>query len=349
MARLTSTVAISFAILVCLPLPGKSQRPDYLVYFIAKETFASVPLQAPELENNPATPAKRELGKMLFFDPRLSPDGTSSCHSCHDLTAGGASSKSASFGHHWQKEPRNAPTVFNAIFNTAKFWDGRSADLTARSGHPVEARLELGDDAAVVVARLGSIPGYVRRFAAAFPDDPEPVNHHNMALALECFQATLITSRSRFDRYLDGDVKVLKSNEEAGLRAFTLKGCTICHTGVNLGGDSYYPFGVFEQPPVGIRPEADRGRFAVTASKSDDYVFRASPLRNIALTSPYFHSGQVESLEEAVAIMSSSQMGGTLTDQEVSDIVAFLQTLTGRLPTIESPALPPSPSTPALR
>ncbi len=158
--------------------------------------------------------------------------------------------------------------------------------------------------------------------------------------ALETFEATLITPRSRFDRFLQGDANALSAQEKQGLKFFMDKGCSACHNGINVGGGAYFPFGVVEKPGADILPPNDKGRFAVTKTASDEYVFRAGPLRNVALRAPYFHSGQVWSLKQAIGIMGASQLGQKLTEPEEDAIVAFLQTLTGDIPKIEIPILP---------
>jgi cytochrome c peroxidase len=277
---------------------------------------------------------------MLFFEPRLSKSGTISCNSCHNLSMGGDDNLPTSVGHGWQKGPRNSPTVLNAVFNVAQFWDGRAEDLKAQAKGPIQAGVEMANHPPVVVETLKSMPDYVARFRAAFPDEADPVTFDNVARAIEVYEATLITPDAPFDRYLKGDTTALNELERAGLRTFMNKGCMSCHSGVNFGGQAYYPFGVIKKPGADILPPGDRGRFAVTNTASDDYVFRAAPLRNIALTAPYFHSGQVWSLEEAVAVMSSSQLGATLEDAEVKEIAAFLRTLTGRQPAVVLPELP---------
>ena len=163
-----------------------------------------------------------------------------------------------------------------------------------------------------------------------------------MAVAIEAYEATLITPEAPFDKYLRGDGSALNESEKEGLALFMDRGCTACHSGVNLGGQNYYPFGLVAKPGAEILPEGDKGRFSVTETASDEYVFRASPLRNIELTAPYFHSGAVWSLEEAVAVMGTAQLGTELNDDEVKSIVAFLKTLTGNVPEVTYPVLPPS-------
>lgn len=178
-----------------------------------------------------------------------------------------------------------------------------------------------------------------------FPGQEDPVTFDNMATAIEAFEATLITPDARFDKYLRGDNTALNEQEKEGLALFMNKGCAACHGGVNFGGQGYFPFGLVTKPGAEILPAGDKGRFAVTETASDQYVFRAAPLRNIELTAPYFHSGAVWSLEEAVAVMGTAQLGTELADDEVHSIVAFLKTLTGQIPEIRYPVLPPSTDT----
>lgn len=329
-----------FAFAALLALPAAAQMSDPEVLALAQKVFKPIPSEAPAIKDNPASPAKAELGKMLFFEPRLSKGGTLSCNSCHNLSMGGDDNMPTSIGHGWQKGPRNSPTVLNAVFNVAQFWDGRAEDLKTQAKGPIQAGVEMASHPEIVVQTLKSIPDYVSRFKAAFPGDADPVTFDNLARAIEIYEATLITPDSRFDRYLKGETAVLNDLERAGLRTYVAKGCIACHAGVNLGGQSYFPFGLIKKPGADILPPGDRGRFAITKTASDDYVFRAAPLRNIELTAPYFHSGQVWSLEEAVAVMSSSQLGATLNDQEVKEITAFLRTLTGKQPVVTLPALP---------
>lgn len=307
---------------------------------LAQALFKPIPYGAPELQGNAVTPARSELGRILFFEPRISRSGTVSCFSCHHIGMGGDDNHTTSFGHHWQKGPRNSPTVFNAVFNAAQFWDGRAQDLKAQAKGPMLNPLEMANDQPAVVAILKSMPEYGQRFKEAFPDDADAVSFDNVAKALESFEATLVTPDSRFDLFLKGDRSALTTKELRGLQVFVAKGCAACHNGVNLGGQAYFPFGVVKAPDAKVRPESDRGRFAVTQTETDSYVFRAAPLRNVALTAPYFHSGQVRNLKDAVAIMGSSQLGATLTPEEIDAITEFLQTLTGKMPSIQVPTLP---------
>jgi len=293
------------------------------------------------VKNNEITPAKIDLGNKLFFDPRLSKSQIISCNSCHNLGTGGVDAGPTSIGHGWAKGPRRAPTVLNAVFNVAQFWDGRAVDLKAQAKGPVQADVEMNNTPAQVEKMLNSMPAYVAEFKAAFPADPKPVSFDNMAKAIEAFEATLTTPNAPFDKFLKGDVNALNDVEKKGLRLFIDKGCAACHGGVNIGGNGYFPFGVAQKPGVEIMPVADKGRSKVTNDVADDFVFRSAPLRNVALRAPYFHTGSVWTLEEAVDLMAKDQLGENLSDPDIKAIVAFLGTLNGDQPKAIYPVLPP--------
>ena len=310
----------------------------------ALDIFKPLPSTVPALADNVVTPEKIELGKALFFDPRMSASGVFSCNSCHNVGTGGDDNLETSIGHGWQKGPRNSPTVFNAVFNEAQFWDGRAADLAEQAKGPVQAGVEMANTPENVLATLNSMPQYQEWFQASFPGEADPVSFDNFAKAIEAFEATLITP-SPFDAWLNGDDNALDAEQVAGLELFIDKGCSACHSGVNVGGHGYYPFGLIEKPGAEVLPEGDKGRFAVTETVSDEYVFRASPLRNISITAPYFHSGKVWDLKVAVQIMAESQLGDELSDTEANQLVAFLESLTGTVPDVTYPILPPETAT----
>lgn len=303
------------------------------------EIFKPLPSTIPSVKDNQITPAKISLGKALFFDPRMSASGVFSCNSCHNLATGGDDNLETSIGHGWQKGPRNSPTVLNAVFNIAQFWDGRADDLKAQAKGPVQAGVEMANTPGNVVSTLKSMPQYVEWFEGAFPAEKDPVSFDNFAKAIEAYEATLITP-APFDAYLNGDEAALSAEAKQGLSLFIDKGCASCHSGINVGGEGYYPFGLIEKPGADVLPEGDKGRFAVTNTADDSYVFRAAPLRNVALTAPYFHSGKVWNLKEAVAVMGTAQLGEELNDEDVDLIVAFLDTLTGTIPDVVYPVLP---------
>jgi cytochrome c peroxidase len=247
-----------------------------------------------------------------------------------------------SIGHRWQLGPRNAPTVLNALFNTAQFWDGRAEDLEHQAGGPLVNPIEMGTSEQHVVEQLKGISGYAGPFKAAFPDSTDPITFVNVANAIATFESTLLTPNAPFDRYLGGDAGALSTEQTEGLQLFMNKGCVACHNGINVGGGMYAPFGVVEKPGAQFLPPADKGRFEVTHAPSDEYVFKVPTLRNIALTAPYFHTGKSWDLNQAVAVMGVSQLGAELAPADVGKITSFLHSLTGDQPHIEYPTLPPS-------
>jgi cytochrome c peroxidase len=306
----------------------------------AQALFESVPADPPELEGNPITPVKVELGKKLYFEPRLSQSWLISCNTCHNLGLGGVDLMETSIGHGWQAGPRNAPTVLNSVYNMAQFWDGRAADLMEQAQGPVQAAVEMSSTPERTVETLKSIPEYVDLFGAAFPDETDPVTFANMARAIEAFEATLVTPHSPFDRYLGGDASALTEAQKAGLGLFMDSGCTACHGGILLGGSSYQRFGAVRNPGAELLPPEDRGRFNVTGNPNDEFAFKVPVLRNVVLTAPYFHTGKVWDLEEAVAVMGAAQLGRDFTETESAQITDFLGSLTGDQPEVTYPVLP---------
>ena len=331
---LTATAAIATA------LAGPALANDELRSY-ANDLFDPIPMSTPDIDGNIISRQRVDLGAKLFFDPRMSRSGLFSCQSCHNVGLGGVDGLETSIGHGWQAGPRNSPTVYNAVFNIAQFWDGRAQDLAEQAMGPVQAGVEMNNTPDRLIETLNSMEEYIAAFEEAFPGEEDPVTFENFAMAIEAFEATLTTPNSRFDQFLNG-ADSLTEQEVRGLEAFIDEGCAACHAGVNMGGEGYYPFGLVQRPGASVLPEGDRGRFQVTETASDDYVFRAAPLRNIELTAPYFHSGVVWSLEEAVAVMGVSQLGADLTDEKVEDIAAFLRTLTGEIPEVVHPVLPTS-------
>lgn len=310
----------------------------------ANTMFKPIPEKVAEVAGEKVVAAHVELGHKLWFDPRLSRSHLISCNTCHNLSIGGGDNVQVSIGHGWQKGPRNNPTALNAVFNAAQFWDGRAADLKEQALGPLQAPVEMNNTPERIEATLKSIPQYVEEFKNAF-GGKNPITITNAARALAAFETTLITPNAPFDRFLKGDDNALTKLQKEGLALFMDTGCAACHNGVNVGGQAYFPFGVVKKPGADILPVEDKGRFAVTNTASDEYVFRASPLRNVAITPPYFHSGEVWDLKEAVAIMGDSQLGRELKDNEVDAIAAFLHSLTGYQPQITLPILPPSSAT----
>jgi cytochrome c peroxidase len=337
MRRLQLVATLSLAGLLAGPAWAQSGLQKQ-----AQQLFRPIPTAPPELPGNPASPERVALGKMLYFDPRLSESHAISCNSCHLIGLGGVDLQETSLGHRWQRGGRNAPTVYNAVFDVAQFWDGRAKDLEQQAGGPLVNPVEMDTTEAHAVEQLRAIPGYVSAFAKAFPGSGDAITFDNIRRSIALFEATLITPNAPFDRYLKGDASALDAAQTEGLALFVSKGCAACHSGINVGGAMYAPFGVVERPGAEILPPGDRGRFAVTKTVSDAYVFRVPSLRNVALTPPYFHSGKVWDLRQAVAVMGSSQLGAQLTDAEIDRITAFLGSLTGDQPQVMLPVLPPS-------
>ena len=340
-------VALAAALAFTLPLLFSAQaNAADDVQKKAKSLFKPIPADAPAIAGNPATADKLKLGKMLYFEPRLSKSALISCNTCHNVGLGGADYQETSTGHGWKKGPRNAPTVLNSVFNLAQFWDGRAKDLAEQAKGPVQAGVEMNSTPELVVTTLKSMPEYVALFKKAFPGDKDPVTFDNMAKAIEVFEATLLTPDSRFDRYLKGDAKALLPVEKEGLALFIANDCVSCHGGINMGGDAYYQLGVVKKPSETIMA-GDKGRYSVTQDTGDEYSFKSPSLRNIELTPPYFHSGIVWDLKEAVSVMNISQIGANLSATDIDKITAFLKTTTGKQPVVVHPILPaPTADTP---
>ena len=308
----------------------------------ARTMFQPVPITAPALPGNTATKEKVELGKMLFLDPRLSATHSISCAACHNIGLGGADNSPTSVGFHGQRGGRNSPTVFNAVFNFAQFWDGRAKDLEDQAGGPMVNPVEMASPEQHVAEQIAALPGYHPAFKKAFPGEPAPISLANAKKAIAAFEATLITPNAPFDRFLRGDPEALSAPQKAGLKLFMDKGCAACHGGVNLGGTMFAKFGVMEAPDAKYRPADDKGRGSITGQAADDYFFKVPTLRNITLTAPYFHTGSEQDLAKVVNVMAKAQLGQTLSATETKNLVAFLGTLTGDQPRIVIPQLPAS-------
>ncbi|GAB6052534.1 cytochrome-c peroxidase [Magnetospira thiophila] len=278
-----------------------------------------------------------DLGKKLYFDPRLSKSGFISCNSCHNLSMGGTDNLPTSIGDHWQQGPINAPTVLNSSLNLAQFWDGRAADLQAQAGGPIANPGEMGFSHVLAIGVLESIPAYVREFKQVFGTDKISIDQVTLAIAE--FEKTLVTPNSRFDQYLLGKKDALTADELAGYQLFEESGCVACHNGEAVGGNSFQKMGVVE--PYKTEASAD-GRVAVTGDDADRFNFKVPTLRNVEMTYPYFHDGAANTLPEAVDTMARVQLGKKFTREENAKVVAFLKTLTGDQPNFTLPILPPS-------
>ncbi|MFV8750893.1 cytochrome-c peroxidase [Nannocystaceae bacterium ST9] len=330
--------------------PAKPKAPaidvDALRARAAKE-FGKLPEQFVRA-GNPISDDKITLGRMLFYDKRLSKNQDIACNSCHVLAEYGVDSMATSPGHKGQLGERNSPTVYNAGGHLAQFWDGRAADLEAQAKGPVLNPVEMAmPNEEAVVAVLKSIPGYVEAFGKAFPGVENPIDFNNMALAIGAFESKLVTP-APIDKWLAGDDAALSPEALAGLQLFLDTQCATCHNGPSIGGNMYQKLGSVK-PWEGIE---DVGRFAVTADERDKQVFKVPGLRNIDKTGPYLHDGSIAALPEMVRKMVEHQTNRTspLSEAELAQMIAFLGSLTGELPTayIAEPKLPESgPETPA--
>jgi cytochrome c peroxidase len=336
--------------LMCLPtvltwflaVPSAFSQDADLIK-LANQNFKPLPKEMPAPADNPTTPQKVALGKMLFFEPRLSKSDTISCNSCHNLATGGVDNLPTAMGHLAQFGPRNSPTVLNAGLEFAQFWDGRVPSLEEQAKGPILNPVEMAmPDQAMVLSRIRTIPEYVEKFKAAFPGEKDPITYENIARAIAAFERTLLTP-SRFDDFLGGKAAALNDEEKKGLKLVMQKGCIICHNGVGAGGGMFQKFGIRAR----YEYSDDLGRYNVTKKDADKYFFKVPMWRNITRTAPYFHDGSIWNLDEAVRIMGRIQLGSKLSDDEVDSIVTFLHSLEGNLPQ-EAMTLPNLPaSTPA--
>lgn len=281
--------------------------------------------------------AKVELGKQLFFDPRLSKSGFISCNSCHNLSMGGSDNLPSSIGHKWQEGPINSPTVLNSSLNVAQFWDGRAADLQEQAGGPIENPMEMGFTHELAVGVLASIPQYVQSFKDIYGVDEITINEVTDAIAE--FEETLVTPNSPFDLWLKGDEEAITAEQKAGYQLFKEIGCTACHNGPAVGGNSFQKMGLFEEY---VTKNPAEGVAGLTGDDLDRFKFKVPTLRNVELTYPYFHDGAYWNLEEAVDVMARLQLGRKLETEQISQITAFMKSLTGEQPSFVIPMLPPS-------
>ncbi|XGA81479.1 c-type cytochrome [Halomonas sp. CH40] len=297
-----------------------------------KDRFEALPHLPPIPADNSMTPAKIELGNMLFFEPRISSSGVISCATCHNPALGWADRIPRATGHDGQVGERNTPTVLNSAFLGSQFWDGREPDLEGQALGPIEADVEMAMDLDVALERLTEFDIYQDKFAEAFPDDEDPISGDNLAYSIAAFERTLNTPNSPFDRYLSGDENAISEQAKDGMVAFVDNGCIACHRGPALTDSQFHA--------IQVPGSTDLGRYLVTGEESDKYRFRTPTLRNVAVTYPYMNNGATETLEESVAIMGQEMLGREFEQQTIDDITAFLHTLTGEMPEFEIPALP---------
>jgi cytochrome c peroxidase len=310
----------------------------------AKQIFGSLP-QVMVSDKNPVTPEKVKLGKMLFYESRISADGTVSCVRCHPFGLYAADGLTKAIGNNCKVNPRNAPTVLNAAVQIAAHWIGNRTSVEDQAKQSVIGPPSFGMPSyEAVEKKLKEIRGYAPLFGEAYPGEKDPISADNFAKAVAAFERTLVTA-SPFDAFVKGDQTALTENQKRGLKTFIETGCTMCHSRAYLGGQMYQKFGVFEPYWQHTKSkEIDEGRYVVTKDESDKYVFKVPILRNVEMTSPYFHDGSVGRLRDAIWIMGKVQLVKTLADQQVEEISLFLKCLTGQIPddVLKVPLLPPS-------
>jgi len=324
--------------------PGEASSPAPVA-----ASLPAIPMGLPALtipENNPMTPEKVELGKMLYFDKRVSMDGSVSCATCHDPTMAWAEREPTSTGIRKQVGGRNSPSVINAAYAPRQFWDGRAATLEEQATGPVENPIEMGHSMTALVEQLSKIPGYQERFQKVFGTG---VTKEGFAKAIAAFERTVLSGDSPYDRFQAGDRQALTEAQKRGLKLFTEAGCDDCHKPPLFSSFDYYNAGVGMD-----KPKPDDGRRAVTKKDDDTGAFRVPALREVANTAPYFHDGSAKTLEEAVALMAAGGKDNPhrsadmldvvrekkLTAEDQKDLVAMLKALSGKYPIIEPPALP---------
>ena len=308
----------------------------------AQQLFKPLP-KLMDSEQNPVTPEKVRLGKMLFYESRISIDGTVNCAKCHPMSFYAADGLRKAIGNHCKENPRNAPTLFNAADQISQHWIGNRTSVEDQAkqsviGPPAFGMVKYED----VEKRLKEYKDYVSLFKAAFPSDKELVTVDNFAKAIGAFERTLVTP-APFDSYLKGDEKALTLVQRHGLKTFMDTGCMGCHSGTYVGGQMYQKFGIIEPYWKYTKSEKiDEGRFAVTKAETDKYFFKVPVLRNVEKTPPYFHDGSIDTLKQAVLIMAKVQLGKELSGQQIGEIVDFLKALTGEIPddVLKIPVLP---------
>ena len=325
---------ISVAPITAAILAATALSAAFIAQAVEKQLIS--PIQPAKITNAAAV----DLGKKLFFDPRLSKSGFISCNSCHNLSMGGSDNLTSSIGHQWQQGPINSPTVLNSSLNLAQFWDGRAKDLKEQAGGPIANPGEMAFTHELAVDMLASIPAYRSEFKRAFKT--EPISLEQVTTAIAAFEETLVTPNARFDQWLNGNTKAITRDEIAGYQLFKTSGCVSCHNGPAVGGNSFQKMGVVEAYKAKTTAQ---GRSAVTGKDADRFNFKVPTLRNVELTYPYFHDGGANTLTEAVDTMGRLQLGRKFNPDENAKIVAFLKTLTGDQPKFELPILPPSSDT----
>ena len=298
------------------------KKITFLIIFSQLVLFASELIE-PIPESLHVNTKKAALGKKLFFDTILSKDKTENCASCHDLKNGGDDGLKFSFGINGQEGSVNAPTLYNAVFNFRQFWDGRAKDLQTQAEGPIENPVEMAHSFKKLVPILKKT-SYKAKFNAIYKNG---ITKENITNAIAEYEKTLITPNAPFDLYLKGQKDAISEEQKEGYELFKAKGCITCHHGVNIGGNMYSKFGVFQDAKSN-----NLGRYNVTHKERDKYYFKVPSLRNITKTAPYFHDGRTYDLREAVLDMAKYQLGRKITNKEIDKIITFLTSLNGEIP-----------------
>jgi cytochrome c peroxidase len=342
MKRLPLIPAIIAAVALgagCSRKPESSSVTVVSIDPIKLQMFQPLPESMPS-EANPITDEKVLLGRMLYFEPRLSKSQELSCNSCHPLDQYGVDGQPTSDGHRGKLGDRNSPTVYNAAGHFVQFWDGRAPDVEEQAKGPVMNPVEMAmPSEKEVVTVLKSMPEYIEAFQRAYPGVKNPISYENMARAVGAFERKLVTP-SRWDEFLRGNAQALTNEEKAGFNVFMETGCQGCHAGAYIGGQMYERLGMVKPYP----DTTDPGREKVTKDETDRMVFKVPGLRNVVKTKPYYHNGKVETLEQAVSRMAEYQLGKNLTEAQIRSIIAWLNALTGKIPAeyVKMPVLPKS-------
>ena len=298
---------------------------------LANNLFKPIPAADVIIKEKGLTPEQIELGQWLWFEPRLSRSHIITCNTCHSVGTGGADNIPTSVGHGWQHGPRNSPTVLNAVFNIAQFWDGRAATQAEQFAGPLHSPVEMASSWAQALERLSAVAEYRDAFARIYPDG---ITEASITDAIVSFERRLITPDAPFDRYLRGEQDAMAPDAIEGYARFKDYGCASCHQGAGIGGNMFQRFGIMGDyfADRGNINAVDHGRYNVTGREEDRHVFKVPSLRNVALTPPYFHDGSIATLDEAVRVMGRYQLGREISGEDRRLIVAFLGALTGEMP-----------------
>lgn len=329
--RIYTAFCLFLLLFMGIALWPENERSDGLGHLITGQyRYSSDNTAIPPLERPTSLDANKiELGLRLFSDPRLSADDSVSCAHCHNLSTAGTDGLPLSSGIGGKQGLRNSPTIFNAALNSLQFWDGRATSLEEQLDGPINNPVEMASNWEQVVAKIKADKDYRQSFSDLYTDG---ITRNNIKNAISTFERSLITTNSPFDQFQRGNKDAISTEAKAGYRLFINLGCISCHQGKNIGGNMFEKIGVmepyFDNTPAALK-NSDLGRFHLTNNKEHQYEFRVPSLRNVARTAPYFHDGSVATLDEAVNIMARFQLGFTLDQYELDQLVAFLESLTG--------------------